>query len=357
MLKKGLAVAVILLFIGVAFAPSINSSVIKDELVEFDVELCGLGQRHTVSLTQQEAHKVELLFDDIQEQLNNVETREEAEEIFKDAVVELDNYGVLGDVSVMDAIELVNNPTYDDGVIYLMEALSEKYPQIFQSGNYLCSVAGSTANTEFSGIIIRLINIFSSIQLFLISRIITKVFELFVCIGTVLMTFLEKVYEAFPLLGLWADLINRYGFDFPYNIIPFLSLSLLLLLYDIVMVTIGSSNLPWALLEFYGNGHIENKFYTVMIGNDRWGSADGWIETIGKNGNVNFTGDLWGHLPLLPHFVYIPSYDETPYYSYPGMIGFKGIVTWNEETQGRNYLGNAVWVDVREEYPDNPWIP
>jgi len=53
--NKNLAFAIILLFIGVAFAPSINASVVKDDLVEFDVEFCGLGKKHTVQLTQKEA--------------------------------------------------------------------------------------------------------------------------------------------------------------------------------------------------------------------------------------------------------------------------------------------------------------
>ena len=47
-MRQVLAVAFILLFVGVAFAPSINASTIEDELVEFDVELCGLGKKHTV---------------------------------------------------------------------------------------------------------------------------------------------------------------------------------------------------------------------------------------------------------------------------------------------------------------------
>jgi len=53
MFRKGLAVAVILLLIGVAFAPSINANVVEDELVEIDVEFCGLGRKQTVQLTQQ----------------------------------------------------------------------------------------------------------------------------------------------------------------------------------------------------------------------------------------------------------------------------------------------------------------
>jgi hypothetical protein len=47
------------------------------------------------------------LFDSIREQLNATESREEAEEIFKDAVVELDKYGMLGSLSVKQALKAV----------------------------------------------------------------------------------------------------------------------------------------------------------------------------------------------------------------------------------------------------------
>ena len=105
--KRGLAVCVILLFIGVAFAPSINASVVKDELVEFDIEFCGLGRKNTVQLTQQEADEVEQLFDDIEQKLSEVDTREEAEIIFNNAIVELDKYGLIGGLSVRFAQNLV----------------------------------------------------------------------------------------------------------------------------------------------------------------------------------------------------------------------------------------------------------
>jgi len=107
MLRKYLAVAVILLFIGVAFAPSVNANVSKDDLVEFDVELCGLGKKHTVKLTQEEAHEVEHLFDDIEQILSEVETRDGSEEIFKDAVVELDKYDLLGGMSVKQVQRII----------------------------------------------------------------------------------------------------------------------------------------------------------------------------------------------------------------------------------------------------------
>ena len=110
-MKKLLVFGVIVLFLGVAIAPSINANISKasvdSELVEITTEVCGLnGGKQTVELTQEEAAEVEALFDSIRERLNNTETREEAEQIFKEAVVELDKYGLLGGLSVKQAQRL-----------------------------------------------------------------------------------------------------------------------------------------------------------------------------------------------------------------------------------------------------------
>jgi len=89
-MKKLISVAIILLFIGLAFAPTINANISKEELIEFTTEVCGLnGGKQSIKLTQQQAKEVEALFNSIREQLNTSESREDAEEIFKDAVVEL----------------------------------------------------------------------------------------------------------------------------------------------------------------------------------------------------------------------------------------------------------------------------
>ncbi|UCD13830.1 MAG: hypothetical protein JSW60_09805, partial [Thermoplasmatales archaeon] len=64
LMKKGLVFAAILLFIGLAFAPSIHANIsrasIDSELVEITTEVCGLnGGKHTVKLTQEKAGEVE----------------------------------------------------------------------------------------------------------------------------------------------------------------------------------------------------------------------------------------------------------------------------------------------------------
>ena len=99
-----IAIALIVLS---SFSSVVGKVSLDEKLVEFDVEFSGLGKKHTVSLTQQEADEVELLFDEIRTKLDGVESREEAKEIFKDTVVELDKYGLLGGLSVNQAEMLI----------------------------------------------------------------------------------------------------------------------------------------------------------------------------------------------------------------------------------------------------------
>jgi len=141
---KILPVAVILLFIGLALAPSINASGDKDNLVELDVEFCGLGKKQTVKLTQEEADEVELLFDDIEQRLSEVETREEAEEIFKDAVVELDRYGLLGGLSIRQAQRFIIGKYQKLINFKLIERTN-----LDDNENRFCFVTGETSNTLF----------------------------------------------------------------------------------------------------------------------------------------------------------------------------------------------------------------
>ncbi|HVO72986.1 MAG TPA: hypothetical protein VMT35_03120 [Ignavibacteriaceae bacterium] len=100
-LRKGLAVGIILLFIGVAVAPSINSTVVKasddNDLIEVTSQACGIQGfgNTTVKLTKQQYKDLEQYLVDFRARLNQTTTREETVPIFKDAVVELNKYGLL----------------------------------------------------------------------------------------------------------------------------------------------------------------------------------------------------------------------------------------------------------------------
>jgi hypothetical protein len=112
--KKGLVVSVILLFIGVAVAPSINFNVVKayndNDLVEVTTQACGINGfgNTTVKLTRQQHQSLEQYLVEFRARLNKTTTREEVVPIFKDAIVELDKYGLLPKgMSVEQAQKLV----------------------------------------------------------------------------------------------------------------------------------------------------------------------------------------------------------------------------------------------------------
>jgi hypothetical protein len=98
-MKKLLTMGIILLFIGVAVAPSINSNVAKasNDLVEVTSQACGIQGfgNTTVKLTKEQYQNLEQYLVDFRARLNQTTTREEAIPIFKDAVVELNKYGLL----------------------------------------------------------------------------------------------------------------------------------------------------------------------------------------------------------------------------------------------------------------------
>jgi hypothetical protein len=101
MKTKCLAIGIILLFVGVTMAPTINFNTVKastnDDLVEVTTQACGIkGYGNTsVKLIREQYQNLEQYLVDFRARLNQTSTREEAIPIFKDAVVELDKYGLL----------------------------------------------------------------------------------------------------------------------------------------------------------------------------------------------------------------------------------------------------------------------
>jgi hypothetical protein len=101
LIRKCLVVGTILIFIGVAVAPSINFQVVKatydNDLVEVTTQACGIkgfGDA-TVKLTRQQYQNLKQYLVEFRLRLNQTTTREEAVPIFIEAVVELNKYGLL----------------------------------------------------------------------------------------------------------------------------------------------------------------------------------------------------------------------------------------------------------------------
>jgi len=128
-MKKILVIGVIFLFIGVAIAPSINLSVVKasndNDLVEVTTEVCcikGYGNT-TVKLTKEQYQNLEQYLVDFRARLNQTTTRAEAVPIFKEAVVELNKYGLLPKgMSVTQAQKLVTTNQAHPDVEKLMNS-------------------------------------------------------------------------------------------------------------------------------------------------------------------------------------------------------------------------------------------
>jgi hypothetical protein len=147
-MKKLLAIGIIFLFIGVAVAPSINSTVVKtsDNLIEVTSQACGIQGfgNTTVKLTKQQYHDLEQYLVDFRARLNRTTTKDEAIPIFKDAVVELNKYGLLPKgMSVEKAQKLVIGPPLSSRKMNNLQELL-KNNRNDNATNYFCTVTVST---------------------------------------------------------------------------------------------------------------------------------------------------------------------------------------------------------------------
>ncbi|MCX6661176.1 MAG: hypothetical protein NTY91_01335, partial [Euryarchaeota archaeon] len=140
MIRKQLAVGIILLFIGVAVAPSINQSIVTasqdDNLVEVTTQACGIkGYGYTtVKLSRERYQDLEQYLVDFRARLNQTSTREEAVPIFKEAVVELDKYGLLPKgMSVENIMQLIAHDSMKN---------TFKLQSINENTNFLSLVTG-----------------------------------------------------------------------------------------------------------------------------------------------------------------------------------------------------------------------
>ncbi len=160
MIRKWLAIGIILLFVGVTIAPTINFNTAKasqhDDLVEVTTQACGIQGygNTTVKLTREQYQNLESYLVEFRARLNQTSTREEAVPIFKDAVVELDKYGLLPKgMSVERAQRLVT------GMCSKTTIMSKTLLDLIQgslttNSNSLCLIYGEAKDyTYFQGLL------------------------------------------------------------------------------------------------------------------------------------------------------------------------------------------------------------
>jgi len=274
MKRKWLTVGIILLFVGVTIAPTINFSTVKatqdDDLVEVTTQACGIkGYRDTtVKLTREQYQNLEQYLVEFRARLNQTSTREEAVPIFKEAVVELDKYGLLPKGMSVEHIQRRVMRRYQFSQHFL-EPSYTNHVALDVKENRNCLITGLTDNT------------------FYYSRT---------------MIIFDKICSEIPY-GTYGDLFKFFT----------------------LMFFIGGNILSWINPMAFA--------YRIYLGTitidvessspSEYDSASGWIFTKGTNGTITYNDSMYGCLPYTKDVIdFLPGWDT---YSYGGVDGFTGI--------------------------------
>jgi len=295
-IKKSVAVSVILLFIGVAIAPSINFNVVKasndNDLVEVTTQACGINGfgNTTVKLTREQYQNLERNLATFKERLNQTTSREEVKKLYNEFIVELDNYGLLGRLSIKQAQRLMTGIYTNAKLTSLSETILNKVKGLTPNeSNYLCFVYGEPKeHTYFQGPIGRISGLFFSL-------------------------FVQGLIFVHVLVLILVTLIVSSSFFFSSVINP---------------LQIGTT-IYYGLTSYdFSNGWRE------------W-SATGLLRTTGLLGNKSWNGTFYGYLPIPTGFF------GTTYL--PGINGFIGLRIRSNSLN--YYFGSALWVQMTTEPP------
>jgi hypothetical protein len=286
-MKKILVIGIIFLFIGVAVAPSINFTVVKasvDDVVEVTTQACGIKGygNTTVKLTREQYRDLEQYLVEFRARLNQTSTREEAIPIFKDAVVELDKYGLLPKgMSVNRAFNLLTK--INDQRLKVLDSLN-----LDPDANYFCLVSGVTSNTWSFG-----------------------PFALFA--GPILshcMSLSEQLRDLFDYFYYQNHMVLA-------GLTSLLTISLLPIFLWSTTRGIYSNFLPFGLLSVLTFGG----YFDIPADIDYLEPSSGWVYSIGINGVKKYQGShLWGTVTDFENIPFLVFSERDP-----GAIGFTGL--------------------------------
>src|SRR5512137_1922782 len=101
MIGKWLAIGIILLFVGVTIAPTINFNTVKasqdDDIVEVTTQACGIQVygNTTVKLTGEQYQNLQQYLSELSARLNKTQSQDEILLLIKEVVIKLNDYGLL----------------------------------------------------------------------------------------------------------------------------------------------------------------------------------------------------------------------------------------------------------------------
>ena len=166
--RKGTVLSIVIVLISIALAPSIYANIDqKSNSVEVTVEVIGDLRLKpiTIKITREQAEDLDRLFDTVQEQLNNVESKQEVIEIFNNAIIKLDEIGLLPDKTNARQVQRIITSRFSTHNIKTNSHTDNN--DVF---NAFCLVAGDTDTTYFEGITARIFEVLalSSLHFFMI---------------------------------------------------------------------------------------------------------------------------------------------------------------------------------------------
>ena len=286
-LVVGSIIAVVLLTL-VSFSSVVSKVSLNEELAELDVEFCGLDKKHTVKLTKEEYNEVRLIFDDMQDRLSKIENDEGVVAIFNKAIVELNEYGLLGGLSVKQTQRLITTR-------YQIFRENKFFHRMLNLGksddgaNYFCLVLGNLTETIYQNPLSRLLSI-SYYKI--MDTNISGVLKIIICTMT--------------------------NFQYPY-----ISLSYLL---------------PFSFFSTITAGHVHQGTYGDYIN-----ASKGVVYSFGLSGNKSWTGELWGAASEIPSYIFVDAF-------YPAIPGFTGIKLYTKSSE-TYFLGFGFKANFTSECP------
>ena len=288
--KKGLVVAVIFLFIAVSFQPVfainlksndelIDNKSVNENKLEYIIEVVKENKviRYSIFLNEKEANDLDILIEGIHSKLDNSKSNDNTINIFNDAVDSFNGLGIFPEnISIKEIKQLVTGENRSLDKIRFKEEMGDGFEDRF------CHVASNTTNTFTFGPII-----------------------------------LSAFLTIIPLMAYnsFLNSLDDYFHLSRFKILCwFLSIPSFILITPLICSYLSFTSMePYSIGSLITFGYYVPDFVPDFL--DYSVSSYGWISTHGLNGNKSYNGDFYGvfSIPLIIATLYI------------GIAGFTGI--------------------------------